>query len=234
MTQLGVVMNFQQALDKIIEEFFNKEVEERKIGVYYPSDLSYPCLRRNYFEYKIPKKYEVAKLKIFQSGDLVHSWFRDVLFKNYVSSDTLREFDFEGKLSYAGENFEIRGRYDDFIVLKWDNEPILLEVKTVRDLRYFKEIKKHHTMQLNFYMKCLGIGKGFLIYIDRATLEHKVFEHKLDEKLFQEIVKRAEKLHQCLIESKLPPAEGKIEKDKGWICNYCLYRLECLREEENE
>jgi CRISPR/Cas system-associated exonuclease Cas4 (RecB family) len=228
-------MDFQKALDKIIEEFFDREIEERKIGVYYPSDLSYPCLRRNYFEYKIPKKYEIAKLKIFQSGDLVHAWFRDVLFKNYVSSDILREFDFEGKLSFSCADFEIRGRFDDFIILKWDGEPILIEVKTVRDLRFFKsEMKKHHMMQLNFYMRVMGIEKGFLVYIDRATLQHKVFEHKLDEKLFQEIVKRAEKLHKCLIENKLPPAEGKIEKEKGWICSYCLWRLECLKEENGE
>jgi len=225
-------MDFQKALDKIIEEFFDKEIEERKIGVYYPSDLSYPCLRRNYFEYKIPKKYEIAKLKIFQSGDLVHAWFRDVLLKNYLASDTIKDFDFEGKLSYSGNGFEIRGRYDDYLIFSWDNEPILIEIKTVRDLRWFKEIKKHHLLQLNFYMKVLNIPRGFLIYIDRGTLQHKAFEHKLDENLFQEIVKRAEKLHKFLLEDKLPPPEGKIEKDKKWVCSYCPYRLECLKEED--
>lgn len=223
-------IKFEELIDKIIEDFLGREAKEREVGVYYPSELPF-CVRRNFFLYKKPKEVELFQLKLFEAGNLIHNWFKEVVFKSYMTSNLLKDFSYEGSLKYKGDGFTISGRYDDVILIEWEKEPILIEIKTMRDLRFLTEVKRHHLLQTNFYLNVLKLERGFIIYFERKTLQHKIFEIKKSKELFDEILKRAKELHKHLKENKIPLAEAKFDKKIKWMCNYCQYRLECLRAE---
>jgi CRISPR-associated exonuclease Cas4 len=218
----------KEIIDKAVENFLQRFRKEREENVFYPSELGF-CIRRNWYFYKKPKNLEIELLKIFETGNLIHDWFKSVLFSAYAK-DIISDFKYEEPLSYK-EDFEIRGRYDDIISLKVSGEPVLIELKTVRDIHYVEEVKKHHFMQINFYLITLKLDKGYVVYIDRKDLKYKIFEVKASKEVFNEIIKRARKLFEHLKENKLPLAEAKFDKEKKWECNYCIYSLECKSDE---
>jgi CRISPR/Cas system-associated exonuclease Cas4 (RecB family) len=223
-------MKFEELIDKMIENFLDEEIKDRKENVFYPSELPF-CIRKNYLMHIKPKKYGIAKLKLFEAGNIVHNFFREVIFKSYMTTDLIKDFDYEGSLTFKGDEFEIHGRFDDLIIIEWEEKPMMLEVKTVKDFKFFKEAKDYHKEQLNFYLTIKKLDKGYIIYIDRGNLQHKIFEIKQSDALFNTTVKRATELYKHLKEKKIPLAEAKLDKDKKWMCNYCLYRLECLKVE---
>lgn len=219
-------MEFPELLEKIIEDFLEREVREHQIGVYYPSEINY-CLRRLYFMYKKPKKFDIATLKVLESGNIFHTWFQDVLLKAYLS-DKICSFDYEGCLEHKVNDIVIKGRYDDIIALNFNNEKIILEIKTAKRINFIDKPKEHHVSQLNFYLTMCKLKKGYIIYIDRSTLQHKMFEIEQSDELMKKMEKRALLLHKHLIEGKIPFEEGKIEKGMRWNCDYCNYKAECL------
>jgi len=219
-------MEFPELFEKIVKDFLDRAKKERKENVFYPSELPY-CIRRNYFLYKNPKEIDLETKKIFESGSIVHSWVRDVLFKGFTEM-ALKDFKWEESLIFKGNDFEIHGRYDDLVAVELHEKPILLEIKTVRSLKYIKEPKRHHVMQLNFYLTVLKLETGYIVYIDRTNLQHKIFKLTKDKRLFDEMLKRAEMLRRALKEKKIPIAEARLDVTKRWQCRYCPYRLECL------
>jgi CRISPR-associated exonuclease Cas4 len=214
----------QEIIDKAVENFLQRVRKERDENVFYPSEIGF-CIRRNWFIHKRPKDLELELLKIFESGNLIHNWFKNVLFNAYTK-DIISEFRYEEPLVFK-EDFEIRGKFDDMISLKVNGEQKLIEVKTVRDIHYADKVKKHHFMQINFYLSMLNLDKGYVIYIDRKDLKYKVFEVKTSKEVFNEMVKRARQLHEHLKNNKIPFAEAKFDKDREWECSYCVYRKEC-------
>jgi CRISPR-associated exonuclease Cas4 len=222
-------MKFDELIDKIIEDFLDREERQRTVGTYFPSELPF-CIRRTFFSYKQHKKNDLVSLKLFESGNIFHSWFKNVLFSGYISN-LIKSFDYEGSLEFKTDGFAIRGRFDDVIVTEFDNNPILVEIKTMRTLNFIDGVKKHHLMQSNFYLSVMKLKKGFVIYIDRTNLQHKIFEVTQSDELFDEMVKRCKVLHKHLVENKVPFAEAKLNRNMRWNCDYCLYRLECMKED---
>ena len=204
-----------EVIEKMIEEAIRKEERERVEGVYYPSELPF-CLRRNYFLYKVKKEVSLPVLKIFELGNMLHSWFSKVFERAGVLDRS------EEKMVYHDGLITIKGRCDDIIKLKKSGKRILLEIKTVRNLRFIKEPKREHAMQLSFYMFALGFKKAYLVYVDRRDLRIRVFTVSFDESLFNELVERAHLLDSFVKNNEKPP-----KTSKKWMCNYCQYRWEC-------
>jgi CRISPR-associated exonuclease Cas4 len=222
-----MVEKFEEMIDKIMEDFLTRSVRERQTGKYYPSELHF-CIRQLWLSYKQPKMFNIDTLKLFESGSIFHNWFREVIFKGYLN-ETIKDFDYEGSLVWNDKDIEIRGRFDDIIVVEWESKPILLEVKSSRSLKFTKDVKAHHLMQINFYLSILKLPKGYVIYLDRSNLQHKIFEVKQSSDLFNEVIKRAKMLHKHLTENKIPFPESKLDSKMRWNCDYCLYRMECLK-----
>ena len=69
-------------IDNLVKEFLGRRIRERKEGVIFPSEIGY-CLRRLYYLYKKPKEISFETLKLFESGNIVHGWFVNVLYSSY-------------------------------------------------------------------------------------------------------------------------------------------------------
>lgn len=232
----------EKIINKIIDDAINRGTKKREEGIYYPSELAF-CLRRNYFLYKKPKEVSLRTLKIFEAGNIFHSWFHN-LFEN---SSIVSLHEKEGSLVFDDNGVQIRGRFDDFILLRVDlnseiyqqlvslgiEKYILMEVKTVRNVQFIKKPLMHHAMQLNFYMNRLKLSNALFLYVDRRDMRLKVFRWQYSSKLFERLVDRANKLNHFVINNILPPAEGKNIKVMNWMCRYCHYKSECNEGAQN-
>jgi len=220
----------KQKIEDMIAEALVREDRERKVGEYYASEMPF-CIRRNYYLYKKPKKFPLGTLKIFASGTLVHDWFAEKVFSK---SETVETHEAEGSLVYEEDGWQIRGRFDNLIKMKLDGKVVVIEIKSTMNNRFVKEPKNHHKEQLNFYLYKLGMESGYLLYVDRRNLSFKVYEVKFDKKMLEETLVKARILHKALLTSIRPSAEAKLSVTNKWQCNYCLYRQECVFDEEKQ
>ncbi len=215
--------------NELIERYLEREIEEKKIGKYYPSEIG-KCLRNLYYSYKYPMKVAPRLLKIFELGNIMHDFIVKVL-----QSDKNPEVELIGaevpiKLDMG--NFVISGRIDDLIVLKSNGEKILVEVKSCRDIRKVASPQNAHLIQLQFYMHVTGIKQGILLYVDKGTLEAKSFNVSYDPYWSELIIERFKILHESLTKDILPKPEAKLIPELSWMCDFCEYREKCEKNEK--
>lgn len=219
----------KEKINRIIKDALKREERERRIGTYYASELPY-CIRANYYKYKIPKEFDIETLMVFESGTIVHDWFAKI----FRESELIGEHSSEGSTVYREGDFQIRGRFDNLFVMNTDNEKFLVEIKTVMDKRFIKNPKEHHVAQLNFYMNMLEYKKGYIIYVDRRNLGFEVFEIDVNISLFKEIIERTKILDTALRLGIMPVAEARNDKEKKWLCKYCIYKETCDEDEKSK
>ncbi len=215
--------------NKVIERFLEKEIHEKKIGRYYPSEIG-RCLRNLYYSYKYPVKVKPRLLKIFELGNIMHDFVVKVLKSEKIPEIEL--IDSEIPIELKVDDFVISGRIDDLILLKTDNRKILVEVKSCKDIRSINKPQNSHMIQLQFYMHVTGIKEGILLYIDKTTLETKSFKLEYDAFWAELIIERFRKLHRALVNDKLPLPEAKIVEEIRWMCNFCEYKEKCEKNEK--
>ena len=208
--------------DKIIDDYLLKEDKERTIGEYYCSELS-NCYRQIWFKFKNPKPVDAATRRIFERGNVMHEFVRNVLARHpdtkvIQSEQSMRIPDTETGLVIAG-------RFDNLIEMK-QGESVLVEVKSTKSLDYLTKPYPHHVMQIMPYLLIRKNMKGVILYIDN-NLQIKTFEVAFDWDIFRQVILRARVIHKHLIENTIPPAECKTIEDKKWSCGYCNYAKEC-------
>lgn len=216
--------------DKLIETHIKRERKPKEIGRYYPSEIG-SCIRKVWYSYKHPMEIETDKLKIFEIGNILHEFIIDVM-KNEKNVDHLSFLESEIPFKLDRKDFIISGRLDDVVIAKENEEMMIIEVKSVRDLRGVDEPNKTHVMQLQLYMHATGIHQGVILYVDKNNLRTKSFEIKYDENHSMDILERFKNLHELLKKDVLPIDEFKQSKDDIWLCNMCEYRAKCDRNEK--
>ncbi len=174
---------------------------------------------------------EPDRLKIFEIGNILHEFIIQV-FKSEKNIDIIKFLESELPFKLNQKDFTISGRLDDIVLAKEDDKKIIIEVKTVRDVRSTIRPNKHHVMQLQFYMHATGIHDGIILYVDKTNLKTKAFEIPYDEKHSMDILKRFKALHELLKNDVLPIDEAKQSKETIWMCNMCEYRAKCDRNEK--
>lgn len=215
-------------LENMIKNFLEKKIRERDIKAIYPSEIGF-CIRRNWYLYTLPKQLELRVLKLFQAGSFVHNWFISV-FLNSFQKGKVKYFSYEEPCVYKGDDWIIKGRYDDMIGIKVKGELRLFEIKSVAGLERVVKPSRHHKMQLIFYLKTLGLKKGWIVYVDRRYLDIKVFKVEFNHEIFNEIIKRATFLAEHLAKKKLPFPEAKFNSKMMWMCKWCPYFSECEKD----
>ncbi len=213
----------------VIERFLERELQEKKIGRYYPSEIG-RCLRNLYYSYKYPMKVKPKLLKIFELGNIMHDFIVKVLQSEKIPEVEL--VDYEIPIELKMDDFVISGRIDDLILLKTDNRKILIEVKTCKDVRAVIKPQNSHMVQLQFYMHVTGIKEGILLYVDKTTLDTKSFKLEYDEHWSKLIVDRFRKLHEALVKDELPLPEAKLIEEIRWMCGFCEYKEKCEKNEK--
>jgi CRISPR/Cas system-associated exonuclease Cas4 (RecB family) len=76
-------------------------------------------------------------------------------------------------------------------------------------------------------MHATGVHNGVLLYIDKTTLESKVFTIPYDAVKAADIIIRFKTLHTTLTNGILPVAEAKQSYESSWLCRYCEYKDKC-------
>lgn len=208
--------------NKVIENYVKRKTKEKKIGRYYASEIG-SCLRRIWLSYKKPKAIDIDVLKVFESGKIFHDFVARV-----IKSEKNKEMiliNHEKPIEIQTENFVVAGRIDDVIIVKIGNEKkdILIEIKTTKSIP--NKHRLEHEMQLQIYMKALGIHNGIIVYIQKDDIKTATFPIKYNEALFNYTMQRFQKLHKYLIQHICPEAEGKI--NNAWACEKCAWKKEC-------
>jgi len=196
-----------------IENFLSKDKDQEyykvKDGFYHASECG-QCLRFIYLSRIKPIEDNPELKKIYLIGNIFHDFFEKELFKDYTC---------EKKIIYINPDFQIVGKADAF------NDQEVLDFKTCKNVRYIFEPKKEHIIQLNIYMKILGLKQGRIIFIDKNDLKIKEFEVEYDEELFKETINKLKFINKKLKEK----ADFKeINIEAGKQCFYCKYAKTCF------
>ncbi|MCS7109681.1 MAG: PD-(D/E)XK nuclease family protein [Candidatus Micrarchaeota archaeon] len=210
--------------DRIIDRYLHREVKQRAIGKYYPSEAG-QCMRKTWFNIKMPKPVEPEVTKVYEAGNLFHSFVVDVL--KSEKNKEIKLLETELPLKYKVDDFEISGRIDDIIQLEHNGEKLLLEVKSTKSLDGLNEPSESYVFQLQFYLHVTGIKNGVILYLEKNTLKSKSFFLEYNPYIANYVIERFKKLHSLIKNNELPEAEAKKNPKKIWMCNFCPYRQEC-------
>lgn len=215
---------------ELIDDYLRREPSAYTPGVYYPSEIGL-CARMVYYKRLLPKAIEREKLRLFKSADLAHEFIRDVL----ASSTKVQLLAWEKPFSIICDDLEISGRFDDVILVRLPRRefPVVVEVKTVsgKTVEHIRTPSTPHLYQIHPYMRALRTDMAILLYLARDTFADVWFSVFYDKGIMAEAVERVRRLHRCLANRELPPAESKCRKDLI-PCYYCPWWREC-REEYN-
>ena len=210
--------------ERMIANHLARESYPKEPGRYYPSAIGM-CLRKYWYSYKYPQEIEPRLRKIFHLGNVLHDFVVDVLRSEKNPDVELLEAETPVRLQH--NDFVISGRIDDVLLIKEKEKTILVEVKSVKDIKYQAAPSSHHIMQLQFYMYATGIHNGIILYLDKVALDTKIFEIGYDEEQAKSILKRFEKFHNFLTNDTLPEAEAKQNENTKWLCRFCEYKERC-------
>src|SRR3989338_7093693 len=158
--------------NKMIDNHLARKSSQKDTGRYYPSEIGL-CMRKIWYSYKFPHEFSPDLIKIFELGNILHDFVVQVL-----KSDKNPEIELlkaEMPLKMDINDFVVSGRIDDLLLIKDKGQQILVEVKSCKNIQFITSAQKHHAMQLQFYMHASGVHNGILLYIDKTTLQSKVF-----------------------------------------------------------
>ena len=223
--------------DKVIDDYLSLERKrthrKRNIKIFYPSELTFPCLRGQYLKYTQPEIPVSAKTRrIFKLGSIIHDFIQDVLRKEKNEFSLLSlETSIKGSYRVSGDLIWIRGRAD--AIIERENEEYIIEIKSMAPqpykddvFRFLYEPKESHLKQILWYMQSANIKKGFIIYLEKVGAETKTFLIAFDDYSTQQsIIETAKKLYRHLKTGTIPPRETNHWNNK--ICNYCQYYEAC-------
>ena len=208
----------------LIGNFLKQELRPKEIGRYYPSEAG-SCMRKSWYSYKSPKEIDKELIKVFEAGNMIHDFVVDV-----IKSERNAEVELLGAevpFRFSEGAITISGRIDDIILVKIAGKQYIVEVKSTSALKYTKEPSEGHVMQLQIYMRQMGVHNGIILYVEKNTLQSKWFEIEYDAQKAEYALSRFRNLHVHLTENKLPAAEAKLVGAMGWQCKSCQYAGEC-------
>jgi len=214
--------------DEMIDNYLFREFRPKQEGRYYPSEIG-SCLRKVWYSYKYPQEVKPDLIKVFEVGNIMHDFIRDVLRSEKNPHIELLKSELPVKIDI--DDFVIAGRIDNLLLVKENGKSVLVEVKSVKNITFQQRPSDHHLMQLQFYMYVTNVHSGILLYIDKTTLQTKAFDIVYDEEVAKKIVDRFKQLNKFLRNRELPPEEAKLVNEMNWMCRFCEYRDKCDRNE---
>jgi CRISPR/Cas system-associated exonuclease Cas4 (RecB family) len=192
------------------------EDEKPTVGVYRPSLIS-TCMLRQWLVYKRGLTISEEKAGIFKIGELFHGFLENALRTSQIEVLAV-EAPIQVLLPLHPSMLRINGKADAQV--KIGGERYVIEVKSIRRLP--ESPLKHHVEQLHFYLAALNCKIGFIIYLEKSALKHRVFPVKFEATVFNRLLERVQKLHTALIANEKPRPDGQ-----PWECGLCEFKSEC-------
>lgn len=193
------------------------------------------CLRQQYYSimgYEAEPLNPRAKMT-FLFGDIIEAVVVALAKASGVELvDQQREVNIDG----------VKGHIDG--IVKDDGNLYLFECKSMSDASFKQLLNKGLTddfgylTQCNVYMHALGIGRAFLVAVNKNTGHITEVEIEKDEKLIKNAIDNIKILRQYLAKEEMPERkyepvdEVKFRKKTGrkilpFNCAYCGYKLHC-------
>lgn len=214
------LIDFNRDFEKDLVWREEQDSHFRATGIYYPSELVFPCSRNHVLRYLYPdrKVIDGATLQKFQQGLLLEEWFIRRL-KESRYWDVLGTQESVGHITEDGIIF--MGRRDVRAYSYYLQKTFSIEVKKA-GLNWKFYPKAENMLQANFYLN--PKLSGLLVYIN-PFLETRAFPHPFNKKDFEEIINRGCNYHFALKNKLLPKPEPWHWNHR--VCDYCLFSEEC-------
>lgn len=203
----------------VIAEDLNAAVKERQRThkVFYASEVGY-CPLRLFFSITFPARYDTRVLQVFKVGDLVHEYIQSLLREKYGADVEvpIREEIIQEK------SIEMHGRVDVLV----DDTPY--ELKTTAVLPTAP--REHHIAQLTAYLHLLGVRKGYVVYVEKNTINVAQYPVRYDSALWETIVRKVETVHDAVEEYQRGGDWARAFEDvaPSWECRYCVHKQICI------
>jgi hypothetical protein len=221
---------FDEVIDSYLRNKRGNSTSPHPEDVFYCSELG-TCLRCSWYKRKIVVQHSPQMLRKFAAGDLVHAFMREV----FANSEKVKLVSAEEPFTIVVDDFEIRGKADDVILvevpseqagrlfsLRLDQEEVLVvvEVKSVSGKRvdFITRPSFPHLIQIHPYMRVQRAKLGIILYVARDTLQTKWFTVFYDDGLYRRALERARSLRNYIVTATLPPAEGRENPELRPLC----------------
>jgi len=183
--------NQDRWLLKSIDNVLGRKNSPPSKGKFYPSNFGNPCDKYLYLAYNGLLDWDTIKPRIQRIFD--HGGTFETRMKKYLEKANLY---IDDEVSIKYEDPPISGRID-FIITHEKHKEALLELKTIKDedFKELKETPKHeHLIQLQIYLNITNRDYGVVLYENKNDQNFKAFKVDRDEQVWQDILKRCEKI----------------------------------------
>jgi len=191
----------------------------------YVTDLTKACLRSAMLDIIDPQEYSVDTLKIFESGNMIESWWVQKVLKNKPGLEVLGD---QVQAYYQLDDWIIHGRVDALCLHVGEGIRVH-EVKSIKNASYVRRggAKSEHLAQIQFYLNALGVDNGFVDYLCKDTMLNGgsesvdvVFPVSRSVVEFAALLDRARELRAAVL-------CGSARCEPGWLCGYCQHSEGC-------
>lgn len=190
------------------------EWHRREVGVYHASAMG-KCVRRHYFNFKEDTQPENDAYPHFELGNRLEDLYEDALKEEYGEKYVKNDV----PIKFQGDDYKIVGSTDPVIINDNGDIETIFEVKTTGNLKYTRgSPKDRHLYQLMCYMKALNVNKANIVYINKYNLETVTHEVQFDIVIWNDILNRAERLHEALENDEPPEPVNSDESD--YFCEF--------------
>lgn len=213
----------------------------KRIGVYYPSELSY-CQRKLYYSYLEKGKADLRGKLNLATGSAFHKVIQDALeayVKKHPELKLMNEPTDIDRIYKIREDIELHGRPDS-ILINEKGETVVIEIKSHANFKYLKEGPEHsHIDQMNYYLRPTAnmpiTAEGRILYVNkmkRTRYNQDSYKEMLefpgyhfDIGIFNLMTKKAIGLHEALLKREVPMPDGYLrggtmDNECRFLCNY--------------
>jgi CRISPR/Cas system-associated exonuclease Cas4 (RecB family) len=208
----------------------DEPVRKRELGHFWATDMG-KCKRQVYYSFTNPKTFPPSKKRIFRIGVIIHDYIQRLLkglegtvFKEVWSEKYISVTDTETDLI-------ITGKIDTFIIPQEGVVPVVFEFKSENERSFAKrdEPAFNHKCQLTIYLRSQRLPFGYIVYINKTTMELNQMKVMYSESLFSSMMQHTRDIYWHLKNSKLPQKTARAK----WECDYCNYKDLCSRNQND-
>jgi len=226
-----------QQIIKILQSYISK----KNLEGYYPlaknefrvSSVS-KCPRQLWLEKILGQPANIKSLEGLgrvTTGRLIHEFLESALENEsfLVASEKKVEYQYnfplDVEMEEAGADPFIRiiGHFD--LLIHAGGDLCVVDIKSTGQYawKYVQNgMKQHHAIQANTYAAILGVPAYAILYVNKDTLEMKMFIHETNRSQFFATVDRLTLVyHHVMLRKPLD------ERGADWECKYCPFQEEC-------
>lgn len=225
----------EHTLNTYLQNKASKNAARKHDGYFHPSQAG-KCARSLWYTFKgfVGDPVSGSTQRAFEEGNSIHNLF-EKLFADigilYKKEGHIEEA--PGNLfNRLNLNIPIRGSFDAIVINPYNKNLYLVELKSHKDVKdngnsYAKPWNKleapyiDHVYQWQLYSFLTDIKKGVIFYINKNTLQYKIFDLNQDMEIINKLIEKFEDIYTYVNNNKTYP----FQPDENHI--WCPYKNQC-------